>query len=183
MTTIYLIRHAEAEGNLYRRIHGWYDALVTENGLRQIQALEQRFQGEHFDAVWSSDLYRTCTTARAVYEPRGLELRTDPELRELNMGDWEDQTWGQVRRTQPGSWTASTAATPLGRPPVERGWGNWGSPGGAGPAPHRRRPPGPDGGGVQPRHRHPGRLWRGSRASRRRSGTACATATTPPSPA
>ena len=59
MTTIYLIRHAEAEGNLYRRIHGWYDALVTENGLRQIQALEQRFQGEHFDAVWSSDLYRT----------------------------------------------------------------------------------------------------------------------------
>ena len=24
MTTIYLIRHAEAEGNLYRRAHGWY---------------------------------------------------------------------------------------------------------------------------------------------------------------
>ena len=39
MTTIYLIRHAEAEGNLYRRIHGWYDALVTENGWKQIQAL------------------------------------------------------------------------------------------------------------------------------------------------
>ena len=34
MTTIYLIRHAEAEGNLYRRIHGWYDALITENGFR-----------------------------------------------------------------------------------------------------------------------------------------------------
>ena len=32
MTTIYLIRHAEAEGNLYRRIHGWYDSLITENG-------------------------------------------------------------------------------------------------------------------------------------------------------
>ena len=29
MTTIYLIRHAEAEGNLYRRIHGWYDSLIT----------------------------------------------------------------------------------------------------------------------------------------------------------
>ena len=25
MTTIYLIRHAEAEGNLYRRAHGWYN--------------------------------------------------------------------------------------------------------------------------------------------------------------
>ena len=25
MTQIYLVRHAEAEGNLYRRIHGHYD--------------------------------------------------------------------------------------------------------------------------------------------------------------
>ena len=38
MTTIYLIRHAEAEGNLYRRIHGWYDALITDNGFAQIAA-------------------------------------------------------------------------------------------------------------------------------------------------
>ena len=40
MTTIYLIRHAEAEGNLYRRIHGWYDSLITDNGFAQIKALE-----------------------------------------------------------------------------------------------------------------------------------------------
>ena len=44
MTTIYLVRHAEAEGNLYRRIHGWYDSLITDNGFRQIQALEARFR-------------------------------------------------------------------------------------------------------------------------------------------
>ena len=100
MTTIYLIRHAEAEGNLYRRIHGWYDALVTENGWKQIQALETRFAGVPVDAVWSSDLYRTCATARAVYVPRGMELHTDPDLREINMGRWEDRTWGEVRQTE-----------------------------------------------------------------------------------
>ena len=93
MTTIYLIRHAEAEGNLYRRIHGWYDALVTENGLRQIQALEQRFQGEHFDAVWSSDLYRTCTTARAV-QVGSLRLK-----RSSSPG-WVRRTWPQVWSSQ-----------------------------------------------------------------------------------
>ena len=101
MTTIYLIRHAEAEGNLYRRIHGWYDALITENGFRQIAALEERFRDIHVDAVYSSDLYRTMTTARAVYVPKGLELHTDPQLREIHMGDWEDQTWGGVRRDDP----------------------------------------------------------------------------------
>ena len=101
MTTIYLIRHAEAEGNLYRRIHGWYDALITENGFRQIEALQRRFQDVRVNAVWSSDLHRTMTTARAVYVPKGLELHTDPQLRELNFGDWEDQPWGQVYRDEP----------------------------------------------------------------------------------
>lgn len=101
MTTIYLIRHAEAEGNLYRRIHGWYDSLITENGYRQIAALEERFRDIPVDAVYSSDLFRTRTTARAVCGPKGLELRTDPGLRELNLGDWEDRTFGSVRRTDP----------------------------------------------------------------------------------
>ena len=97
MTTVYLVRHAEAEGNLYRRIHGWYDALITDNGFRQIEALEKRFRDVHIDAVWSSDLYRTMTTARAIYRPKGLKLHTDPGLRELGMGEWEDKTWGEVR--------------------------------------------------------------------------------------
>ena len=35
MTKLYLIRHAEAEGNLYRRIHGQYNSLITDNGYRQ----------------------------------------------------------------------------------------------------------------------------------------------------
>ncbi len=37
MTQIYLVRHAEAEGNLYRRVHGWYNSLITENGYTQIR--------------------------------------------------------------------------------------------------------------------------------------------------
>ena len=86
MTTIYLIRHAEAEGNLYRRIHGWYDALITGNGYRQIQALEGRFPGVSVDAVYSSDLFRTKTTAKAISLPKHLELHTDPGLREVHMG-------------------------------------------------------------------------------------------------
>ena len=112
MTTLYLIRHAEAEGNLYRRIHGWYDALITENGYRQIQALEDRFRDVPVDAVWSSDLFRTRTTARAVCLPKGLEVHTDPKLRELNFGDWEDKTWGEVYRTYPGQIQRFNASDP-----------------------------------------------------------------------
>ena len=93
MTTVYLIRHAEAEGNLYRRCHGHYDAVITARGYRQIAALAKRFEGERVDAVYSSDLTRTMTTALAITRVHGLPLRTTPELREVGVGVWEDKTW------------------------------------------------------------------------------------------
>lgn len=115
MTRIYLIRHAEAEGNLYRRIHGWYDSLITENGYRQIAALEGRFAPIHIDAVYSSDLFRTKTTAAAVYRPKGLPLTTLKGLREINMGVWEDQTWGDVARLDGESLARHNAMDPVWR--------------------------------------------------------------------
>lgn len=101
MTKLYLIRHAEAEGNLYRRIQGHYNSLLTENGYRQVEALKARFADTHIDAVYSSDLFRTMETAKAIYLPKGLTLQTRSDLRELNMGEWEDRTWGQVALEQP----------------------------------------------------------------------------------
>lgn len=102
MTRIYLIRHAEAEGNLYRRLHGWYDSRITENGFRQIAALEERFRDIPIDAVYSSDLFRTRTTAAAIYKPKGLTLNTRRALREIHVGEWEDLPFAQVIVHEPG---------------------------------------------------------------------------------
>jgi len=101
MTKLYIIRHAEAEGNLYRRIHGQYDSLVTDMGLQQIDALRVRFADIPIDAVYSSDMVRTQSTARAVSIPRNLPVHTTPALREAGMGRWEDLPWGQVEREEP----------------------------------------------------------------------------------
>jgi probable phosphoglycerate mutase len=112
MTKIYLIRHGEAEGNIYRRYHGWYNSLITDNGYRQIQALEKRFEGVPIDAVYSSDLFRAMTTAGAIYKPRGLELHTDRDLREIGGGVWEDMTWGELWQKHMNSLEAFTRADP-----------------------------------------------------------------------
>ena len=98
MTTVYLVRHAEAEGNVYRRYHGWYNSLITENGYRQIEKLKERFEQIRVDAVYSSDRFRTMTTAAAIYKPKGLPLVTDPDLREICGGVWEDRSWGRLHR-------------------------------------------------------------------------------------
>lgn len=98
MTTLYLIRHAEAEGNHYRRAHGWYNSTITDRGYRQIAALAARFADTHFDAVYASDRFRTMTTALAVYKTHDLPLRLDPRLREVDIGYWEDTPWAEIER-------------------------------------------------------------------------------------
>ena len=95
MTRIFLIRHAEAEGNLYRRAHGHYNGLVTKNGYAQIEFLRKRFENEKIDAAYSSDMKRTITTASAIYIPHNLPLNTTEQLREVDMGAFEDKPWGE----------------------------------------------------------------------------------------
>lgn len=97
-TKIFLVRHAEAEGNLFRVAHGQYDSIITPQGYRQLACLRERFRNERLDAVYGSDLTRTHTTASALYVPRGLEFRPLPLLREIRLGIWEQMSWGEIQR-------------------------------------------------------------------------------------
>lgn len=101
MTTVYLIRHAEAEGNIFRRLHGQYDSLLTPRGFAQVAALERRFSTIPVDGCFSSDLTRTSLTSRAVYIPKGLHLHRDPRFREVDVGSWEDMPIGNLCRKYP----------------------------------------------------------------------------------
>ena len=85
MTKIYLIRHAEAEGNLYRRIQGHWDGSITPLGLQQIDALAQRFRREHIDALYCSDLSRARATAEAITRYHDIPAVVTPRLTEICM--------------------------------------------------------------------------------------------------
>ena len=93
MTKVYFIRHGEAEGNLQRLAQGHFDGKITERGFRQLAALSKRFADIQLDAAYSSDLSRAITTAKAVCDPKGLEVQIEPDFRELNMGSWEGRLW------------------------------------------------------------------------------------------
>lgn len=101
MTKIYLIRHAEAEGNLYRRIQGHYNGDITQKGHRQIALLAERFRDTAIDALYASDLQRTQKTAGAILKYHDLPLNIDPRLKEVDMGVWEDLPWGNVAYDEP----------------------------------------------------------------------------------
>ncbi len=95
MSMIYLVRHAQAEGNLFRRYQGWYDGSPTPLGLAQIDALTERFRGIPVQAVYSSDLRRTRATAQAAAVPHHLEIQNEPGLREAHLGVYEDIPYGE----------------------------------------------------------------------------------------
>ena len=121
MTEIYLIRHAQAEGNVFRMMQGQWDGDVTRLGLKQIDALAERFRDVHIDAVYSSDLYRTRITASAITRFHDVPFCTTKALREIDMGPWETRYFGDVIHespemarnfmTDPGNWRVEGAET------------------------------------------------------------------------
>lgn len=103
MTEIYLIRHAQAEGNLYRMMQGHWDGDVTELGRRQIEALSLRMKEQPVDALYSSDLYRTRLTAAAITRYHDIPMRLSEKLREINMGPWETRFFADLMHEDPAS--------------------------------------------------------------------------------
>lgn len=102
MTKIYLIRHVQAEGNLFRMMQGHWDGEATALGLRQAALLGERMKDTPLDAIYVSDLSRAIRTAEALQAGRALPLRIDPRLREINMGPWEGRFFGDLKHEAPG---------------------------------------------------------------------------------
>lgn len=119
MTEIYLIRHTQAEGNLYRMMQGHWDGGVTELGWKEIDALAERFRETPMAAVYSSDLYRARMTASALTRYTGQEVVSVPGLREIDLGSWEAKFFANLAHDypekmedfilRPGAWRAEGA--------------------------------------------------------------------------
>lgn len=84
---IYLIRHADALPDADEVIDGGYDVQsLSELGRRQARALAGRLKDAKLTAVYASPIGRARETAAAIAEAAGLELRIEPELREVALG-------------------------------------------------------------------------------------------------
>ena len=101
MTEIYVIRHVQAEGNLYRYMQGQWDGDVTPLGRLQRDALAERFRHIPVDAVYSSDLWRARFTASAITKYHDLPIQADTRLREINIGPWEAEPFANIVWEQP----------------------------------------------------------------------------------
>jgi len=103
VTTIYLVRHCEARGNIDREFHGSFDSDISDNGREQLRRLSERFRDIPLDALYSSPLRRARLTAEAVNLHHNLPIVFDERLKELNGGLWERNKWAELPQLFPES--------------------------------------------------------------------------------
>jgi probable phosphoglycerate mutase len=100
-TTLMIIRHGETEWNRALRFQGYGDSPLTEIGRAQAQALAERLADDPIDRLISSDLGRARETAGFIAAATGLEMATDPRLRERHYGPFEGLTIPEIEADHP----------------------------------------------------------------------------------
>ncbi len=100
-TRLIFVRHAEAEGNLYREFHGWTDSPITEKGHKQAELAAKRLEGVKIDVIYSSSLKRTLQTAQYIANIKNLPIIRTDKLKEINGGDWEGKKWDELADLYP----------------------------------------------------------------------------------
>ena len=105
-TRLFLIRHGETAWSASGQHTSRTDLALTENGIRQAEALAARLATMRFAAVFTSPMRRALETCRIAGLDRDAVVTDD--LREWDYGDYEGRTTDEIRADEPG-WTIWTA--------------------------------------------------------------------------
>ncbi|HVE54500.1 MAG TPA: histidine phosphatase family protein [Ramlibacter sp.] len=115
MTTFLLVRHA-AHDWLGRGFAGRLPGVsLNAEGQRQAAALVDRLAAFPLDAIHSSPQQRTRETAEPIAAARGLPVRVEPGVDEIDFGAWTGRTFDEVRGDP--AWTPWVERRGSARPP------------------------------------------------------------------
>lgn len=97
ITTIILVRHAETEWNNKKRIQGGAsDIPLNAYGIKQAEGIAEKLQDKDIKAIFSSPLDRAMTTAKLIASKHSLEVVPEPNLREIEAGEFEGITFTEL---------------------------------------------------------------------------------------
>lgn len=118
MLTLYITRHGETEWNKEKRMQGWLDSNLTEDGKNSAISLGERLKEIEFTAIFSSPSGRTKTTTELIKGNRDIPIYYDDNLKEMHLGQWEGQTQSSIFEAFPyeyeAFWYTPHLFTPIG---------------------------------------------------------------------
>lgn len=98
-----LLRHGQTEYNATRRMQGHLDTVLSDAGWSQAEAAADFLATLPIGKIISSDLARARDTAAVVGKRLGIDVTTDPRLRETDLGEWQAKTIDEVDTDYPGA--------------------------------------------------------------------------------
>ena len=113
---IVLARHGETEWSASGKHTSTTDIPLTDRGEAAARRLRERLAGQEFALVLSSPRVRALETARLA----GFDPEIDPDLAEVDYGDYEGRTTAEIREDRPG-WSLWTDGSPGGETVAEAG--------------------------------------------------------------
>ena len=101
MIKLILIRHPETDWNKQERYMGSADIPLNDKGKKQARAISGYFKNENISVIYSSKLKRALETAKLIARPHNLKVKEDERLNEIDFGEWEGMTFGQIQKKYP----------------------------------------------------------------------------------
>ena len=101
MTELLLVRHGETDWNRDLRFQGHADRPLNETGREQARALAEVIARDQVDAIYTSDLARARETAELIAERAGIPFILEPQLREIDVGEWQGLTHPEIEERFP----------------------------------------------------------------------------------
>ncbi|MEI6777934.1 MAG: histidine phosphatase family protein [Chloroflexales bacterium] len=96
-----LVRHGETPWNVTLQYQGQANVPLNERGHAQARLTAGRLARLNVTALYTSDTLRAAETADAIAQACGLTPQPMPELREIDVGQWEGLTPEQLYRRFP----------------------------------------------------------------------------------
>lgn len=94
---IFLIRHGQIDYGNESRYIGITDLPLSTAGIGQAARLKEYFAGIAIEKVFTSPLQRCLRTAGIILEGSDKRATVIEDLREINMGEWENRTIDYIR--------------------------------------------------------------------------------------
>lgn len=98
---LYITRHGTTEWNIERRLQGWRDSPLTEEGINRAIRLGQSLADVDFDIIYSSPQKRALDTAELIKGNRNTKIITHDGLKELRFGTWEGMELDEIETRYP----------------------------------------------------------------------------------
>lgn len=97
---LYFVRHGETYLNKYKKMQGWSDSPLTDNGEAIARKTGERLKHIPFSAIYTSDLGRTIQTAQLILKENlyagSKEIQPMKEFRETFFGSFEAEQGSSV---------------------------------------------------------------------------------------